>query len=33
MDTRTITAAFDHVAEAESAIGRLEVAGILPANI
>jgi hypothetical protein len=33
METRTITTVFDHVTEAESAIGRLEVAGILPADI
>jgi hypothetical protein len=28
METQTITAVFDHLAEAESAVGRLEVAGI-----
>lgn len=33
METLTVTALFRHVAEAESAIGRLEVAGLLPADI
>jgi hypothetical protein len=28
METQTITAVYDHLAEAESAVGRLEVAGV-----
>lgn len=33
METQSITAVFDHITEAESAIGRLEVAGIPAADI
>jgi hypothetical protein len=33
METQSITAVFDHMAEAESAVGRLEVAGIPAADI
>jgi hypothetical protein len=33
MENKSITAVFDHLAEAESAVGRLEVAGIPTADI
>lgn len=33
METQSIKAVFDHLAEAESAVGRLEVAGIPAAGI
>jgi hypothetical protein len=33
METQSITAIFDHLADAESAVGRLEVAGIPVSDI
>jgi hypothetical protein len=33
METQSITVVFDHLAEAESAVGRLEVAGIPVSDI